>query len=51
MRPIQSPVAFSITENMPSPCRAHMPATEAMVRHTWCLDCTPPMKRVVSGSA
>jgi hypothetical protein len=36
---------------MPSPVRAHMPATAHRVRQTWGGGWTPPMKRAVSSSA
>src|SRR5580765_3499239 len=51
MRPIQRPLAFSITENMLKPCIVHAPAIVRKPRHAAARGCAPPMKRADSSSA
>ena len=51
VRPTQRPVAFSIIENIDMPCRCQAPAISISVRHATSRGCTPPRKRIDSGSA
>ena len=51
MRPIHSPLDFSITLNIEKPNSCHAPARLQKLRHATEGACTPPSVRITSSSA